>query len=313
MNAKHIILAAVLCTLAPVSFAATAANDTLPFTYKSFMAQQGVEVFRGEKNAQGLALNLYRMGDRYCLEVPVKALGRDILVSMQRTRGYSGWVSPKSGIICFEKGSNRHSLFMRRSLSVDVQTDSTQINMMEAIRRSGMLPVDMAFTVLSMGEKGKSYLIDITSDVNTANGLFDVSANSQLNHPDVQRSLVLGIHAIEGGVPIDVMRSQTDMINNTMTTQIEAASTSGLQFVAQILPDRKQDMKPADPFYGFLTVSRQEYDADTYVSRRRNYVSRWNFATAPSLSAFRPSCQSPSTSRYAEPLTSGRRPCRQPE
>ena len=44
--------------------------DTLPYTYKSFMAQKDVRVTKGLNNADGLALNIYQIGDKYYLEIP---------------------------------------------------------------------------------------------------------------------------------------------------------------------------------------------------------------------------------------------------
>lgn len=278
MKLKYIfILSIVMSSLNVQAHTLTADNDTLPYTYKRFMAQPDLKCVEGKANAQGQSLNLYRIGSHYYLEVPRKVLNRDILVTMQTVRTYSGYVSPYSGVVRFLPGKDKHTLFLRRNTSVDVQTDSTSASMMNAIRESGMQPIDMAFTVASMGNKGKSYLIDITTDINTAKGLFDVSGNISLSHPDATRSQVIDMKGIEGGVLVDLMRSQTDTQNNTMDTQIEIATTNDLEFILQVLPKRREKLKLNNPFYGFDTFSRQEYDTKNYVSRKRDYISRWNF------------------------------------
>ena len=48
--------------------ATEAKADTLPYTYKSFMAQKDVKVTKGLNNSDGLALNIYQIGDKYYLE-----------------------------------------------------------------------------------------------------------------------------------------------------------------------------------------------------------------------------------------------------
>ena len=259
--------------------------DTLPYTYKTFMAQKGVKVIKGQKNTDGLALNIYQKDDKYYLEIPRKALGKDILALAMSYRG-SSYLSPTSGLFRVKEGANKHSLYLTYNRSLDTQADSTHAKaanaaMMEAISASNMEPIDMSLTVVSRGEDGKSFIVDISSSVNSARGLFDVSKNNSLNHPDMSRSKILSVDAISGGAVLDLYRSQSDMVNVTMTAQMEQAQTTCLKFVLQLLPVRKDRLKLNCPFYGFNTVERQEYDTKTYVSRRRQYVSRWNFDEGP--------------------------------
>lgn len=91
--------------------ATEAKADTLPYTYKSFMAQKDVKVTKGLNNADGLALNIYQIGDKYYLEIPRKALGRDILALAMSHRG-SSYLSPASGTFKLKEGANKHSLYL---------------------------------------------------------------------------------------------------------------------------------------------------------------------------------------------------------
>lgn len=263
----------------------TAKVDTLPFSYKSFMKQPGLKKISGLANGNGMAINIYQMGDHYCMEIPVKALNKDILAVAMTYRG-GDYVSPSSGVFRFSRGANKHSLYLTYNRSLDIQTDSADARsenaaMLRALRVSNMTPIDMSFNVLSMGENGNSFIVDITASVNSSQGLFDVSKNSSLSHPDMLRSQLLSINPIEGGVVFDLYRSQSDMVNNTMDTQVEQATTTSLKFILQLLPDRKERVKLNNPFYGFDTFSRQEYDTKTYVSRRRQYAYRWDFSQGP--------------------------------
>ncbi len=288
---QTLIFLAALSSSAPAQAAmpndgnAVAKADTLPFTYKSFMAQEELKVIKGQANANNLALNVYRKGDNVYLEIPRKALGKDIFALAMSYRG-SSYLSPVSGLLRIKEGADKHSLYLTYNRSLDTQADSTHAKaeyaaMTEALQGSNMEPIDMSLEVVSMGEGGKSYIVDISSSVNTAQGIFDVSKNTSLNHPDLSRSSLVSVKPICGGVAFDLYRSQTDMVNRTMDTQEEQATTTSLKFVLQLLPERKNKLKPDNPFYGFNTITRQEYDTKTYVSRRRQYVSRWNFNEGP--------------------------------
>jgi len=245
-------------------------NDTLPFTWERFISQPNVN------KLESTAFVLYQMGDRYALEIPYKALEKDVLVTAQVVSG-SSYVSPSSDVVRFIPGSNIHSLYLQKNRSLDAQSDSTDHLLAESIETSNLQPIDMAFSVLSRGQDGKSYIIDITNEVNGNGQLFNMSGNNYLSHPDPARSGLTDLHAVNNGIAIGVYRSQTDMLNTqSMDTKTEVASTLGVEFIIQLLPEHKQRMKLNNPFYGFETISRQEYDSKTYVSRRRDYICRWN-------------------------------------
>lgn len=83
---------------------AVAKADSLPFTYKSFMAQEELKAIKGQANANNLALNVYRKGDFVYLEIPRKALGKDILALAMSYKG-SNYLSPVSGLLKIKEAS----------------------------------------------------------------------------------------------------------------------------------------------------------------------------------------------------------------
>ena len=253
----------------------TAPADTLPFTWQRFIAQEGIKTYAGTANADGQALTVYRVEDKFFLEIPAKALGRDIITLAQRTHGYMPSVMGSS-VFRLRRGSNKHVLYLTYNRSLDAQADTVDANMMESIRQSNLEPIDQTLTVVSLGKGGNSYITDITQSVLGSNGLFDLSKESYVSNPDPARSEVTALSPVSGGVRIDMFRSQTDRINNTMDTQINVSTTTGMAFLIQLLPERREWLKLDCPFYGFKAISRQEYDTRTYVGRRRNYICRWN-------------------------------------
>lgn len=269
---------------AGLSFAATVnAQNFIPqgqymqpqtLTYEQFISQPGVVKHEAY-------FNIYQKDDRFCLEIPFSALGKEILVSAQSVSIKSNFISPASDVVRFEK-HNDNTLYMHRNRSLDVQADSADISMTDALRNSMMLPIDKAFTIMTLGENNDSYIVDFTADINQPNGLFDVTKNSGMSHPDPSRSGVLDIHGIDKGVAIRVFRSQTDnMAQGSMENMQDVTQTFELEFVLQQLPERKITMVEESRAFGFNTISRQEFDMKNYGARRINYICKWNFSNGP--------------------------------
>lgn len=243
-------------------------------TYEQFISQPGVVKHEAY-------FNIYQKDDRFCLEIPFSALGKEVLVTAQAVSINSNFVSPASDVVRFEKHDD-HTLYMHRNRSLDVQSDSTDMSMTDALRNSMMLPIDKAFTIMTLGENNDSYIVDITGDINQSNGLFDVSKYSAMSHPDPSRSGVLGIRGINKGVAIKVFRSQTDnMAQGSMDNMQDVTQTFELEFILQQLPERKIAMVAESSAFGFNTISRQEFDMKNYGARRINYICKWNFSNGP--------------------------------
>lgn len=269
---KILYTLAILLAFSTSCFAATA--DTLKMTYQKFIDQPGILKYDSY-------FNIYKQDKKFWIEIPADAMGRDVLITAQAINGYNSFLSPASDVVTFEH-HDLHTLYMRRHRSLDYQRDSLETPIMDAIRNSNMLPIDRSFEILSLGKDGKSYIIDITQDITSANGLFDVTKDNSLNHPDPNRSGWLGMRAIDGGFSMEVFRSQTDSRPvRSMNDMTDVASTAVLQFVMQCLPSHKHEMRLTSPAYGFETITAQEYDVKNYVSRRREYIATWDFTTGP--------------------------------
>ena len=182
-----------------------------PMDYAQFSAQEELKINEGY-------FTVYRLGDSYYLEIPADGMDKDVLITTQVVKGYSAYVSEASGVIRFSKGREGR-LHVTRNRAMDVSADTTDARMMEALRKSGMVPVDYVYPVEAYGEDGQSVIIDITNELNSANGnLFNVSKNSSLNQPDPTRSGINGFRMIDGGVVFSATRSQTDFQTMDMQT-----------------------------------------------------------------------------------------------
>ena len=270
----YIKMALTMLALLPSQGLMAAAADSLAFTYQQFVNQKGIQRYEGY-------FTIYKQDNRYWIEIPQEAMERDILITCQAVKGYTNYLSPASDVVTLQR-HNLHKIYLRKHRSLDYQRDTLNASIMGAIRNSNLVPVDRVLNIVSLGKDGKSYIVDITQDICTANGLFDVSQNSSLNHPDPNRSGWIGMQPIQEGCLMEVYRSQTDIMPvRSMNDRQEVANTVILQMVMQVLPAHKHSMQEANPAYGFETITRQEYDSKNHLSRRKNYITTWDFESGP--------------------------------
>lgn len=275
MKSIHILLLLCVSLLLSVpSVARTEKSDTLSTTYTRFTAQKGMIIHKGY-------YNVYQLGEQYYLEIPKIGLNKDVFISAQVVRGSSSYISDASGVIMFSKGKG-NNLYVTRHYSLDIAADTTDVCMMNAIHKSGMVPIDAVYPIVTMGPSD-SYIIDISKDLNTPNGLFNVATFSMLSHPDPMASGVDGIRTIQNGVLFQLTRSQVDNIQvNQDGKKADAAYTFGLEFIIQQLPERNLTMREAKPAFGFETVSRTEYDTKKFLAIKKEYIQRWSFTASKS-------------------------------
>ncbi len=246
-----------------------------PMTYSQFCDQKDLQVNKG-------FYTIYRLGDQYYIEIPAGSMGREVMITTQVVKGYSSFISNASGVIRFSEGRN-NMLQVIRNRAVDISVDSTDACMREAIRKSGLIPVDHVLPIVARGEDGHSAIIELTGELNNAGSyLFNVSSYSMLSHPDPERSGVNGFRMLNQGVVFSVSRSQTDYNSNPQTGEgKDVASTYELEMVIQMLPEQEITLKPSHPAYGFETIGMTGYDTKKYVARKREYIQKWNLTASP--------------------------------
>lgn len=269
---KILYTLAILLAFSTNCFAATA--DTLSMTYQRFIDQKGIEIYKSY-------FNIYKQDKKFWMEIPQEAMGRDILITCQAINGYNNYLSPSSDVVTLEHHDLK-TIYLRRHRSLDFQRDTLDASVMDAIRNSNLEPIDRVLNIVSLGKEGNSYIVEVTQDITSAMGLFDVSKSNSLNHPDPDRSGWLGTRAIPGGFSMEVYRSQTDaMPMRSMNDRTDVSNTTVLQLVMQCLPKHNHEMRIASPAFGFETISRQEFDSKNYLARRRNFITSWDFTSGP--------------------------------
>ena len=220
--------------------------------------------------------SVYQSADHYYLEVPEKEFGKDILISTQVVRGYSNYVSGLSGIVQIKRGRN-NTLDLFKNESTTFPADSTDFCMMNAIRNSGMVPVYHRFPIVAVGKAHKSVIIDLTPELNSPHGIFDVSEVANLNNPDGARSRLEGIRMIERGVVFTALRTQSQFVEDAQNEEnTNTVSTYRIEMLIQRVPDHDVKLKKGNPAYGFNQVKRVEYDTRKFMANETEYIKRWS-------------------------------------
>ena len=251
-----------------------AQQDAKPMTYEQFKEQKDLQTDKG-------FYTIYRLNDKYYLEIPAEGMGKEVLITTQVAHGMAAFVSDASGVIRFSEGRNNTLQVVRNRLT-DVSADSTDVCMIMALKKSGLVPIDYTFPIVARGEDGKSAIIELTNELNNpGSGLFNVSSYAWLSHPDPSRSWVDGWRMIDKGVVFSVTRGQSDYQSNPQTQEgRDIASRYILEMVIQQLPERRMNLKVSHPAYGFETIGVTEYDSKEYVARKKEYIQKWNLTAA---------------------------------
>lgn len=222
---------------------------------------------------------VYRSGDQFYLEIPKSGLGKEVLVTANVVQGYSNLVSPASGIIRFKLG-RKNTIEVYRNLSTTFSRDSVDFCMMNSIAKSGLIPVYLKYSIVATGKDEKSFIIDITSELNSPMGMFDLSSSGVLNSPDPQTSGVESFRHIDRGVVFTALRSQNSTSDDMSRKTITSSYSYRIEMLLQELPERQQVLKANNKAYGFETIEHTEYDTKEYVALTKEYVKKWNLQAA---------------------------------
>lgn len=245
-----------------------------PITFKEFYKKDTTKVTENYFKA-------YECMGKYYIEIPHQSMNNPILITTQIAKGQYTYVSPSSGVVKFTFGRD-NTVDMYRNVLTEGVADSTDICMMNSIRRSGLLPISQAFPIVAYGKDGKSPIIEITQDLNSPVGLFASNDNSSFNSPDPSRSGVQKVKAIKEGIAFEVLRTQNQYFNDPNARHGEdLVGTCIFEMVIQKIPEKPLKRKDNNKAYGFLTNSIYEYDTKHYIAEKHEYVVRWRKNNTP--------------------------------
>ncbi len=254
--------------MSQVSFAQTGSK---PMTYKDFFDAKNLHEEKGQ-------FNIYSGNDKYYLEISKKDLGDNIFVSSHITKGSFSSISGQSGIYYFKLGRN-NTLDLYQNKSTTFANDSVDFCMVNAIQKSGLMPVYKSFTVVALGKEKKSYIIDITQELSATNGIFSLSKPGPLTGPDPSRSGVRKYEMIDKGVVFTAVATQSTFGEGQGGRDENFISTYEFQMLLQKMPEHDLVLKKDHDAYGFNAVEHVVYNTENYRADKIQYVKRWCLKT----------------------------------
>lgn len=217
---------------------------------------------------------IYRKADNVYLEISADLLGRDLLSSGMIVKGpWMGTASTITDLISFSLG-NKNTLDVRKI----VCTGLTDDNLAQAHEASSMEPILYNYPIAAYGKGKKSYIVDITKDVESTGKLFAFPNLQWVNRPVKERSGLDSIYVIRDGVKFSCIHTQTDYMPPMMLGGMgyDKHNTVLIDWTLQVLPERQVALRKADRRIGYSTISINDFNSDPTRITSVNYIRRWS-------------------------------------
>lgn len=218
---------------------------------------------------------VYQDGDKYYLEIPARALDKDILVMGDIARGHSSVVAPSSGVIRFGAGDSSHLNITRQEYKETVSGGYNQ-EMEPLVQLSNLVPVSFVVKIEAYGKDAGSYIIDLTHHLREGGQFFSFRDFSALSRPDPDRSGVQAVRATNNAVTFTVLRTQTDQNNQGGGKRVDVANAFILNLTLQLLQDRYMQGREADARIGFSTIDFNDFGKSPYSVKNVKLIRKWN-------------------------------------
>ncbi|WP_292268640.1 zinc-dependent metalloprotease [Butyricimonas sp.] len=250
---------------------APAAKSKAPLTYEAFFKN-------GMRKIEG-TFSVYQSDKKCYLEIPAELLEKDLMSSGIISKGpWSGTASVKTDLLVFTLGRNDR-LEVRKQLC----RDRAEGAMAGAVEASALEPVDYFYPIAAYGKDKKSYIIDITADVNATGKLFAFPNLQWVNRPVADRSGLDSVYVINNGMKFMSLHTQTDYMPPMMPGQMgyDKHNSVMIEWTLQALPERQVCDREADARVGYLSLSFNDFDRNPYKAEAVYVVRRWNLEIRP--------------------------------
>ncbi|MDR3245511.1 MAG: zinc-dependent metalloprotease [Prevotellaceae bacterium] len=259
-----------------------AASSDAPKAYKDVITKNAV-------TSAGM-FKIHKIDNQYFFEIPDTLLNRDILVVNRIAKAAAGLrpnVNVYAGdqiaenVIRFDLGpSNR--IFMRRMVFRENSTDSTDNGMYRAVVKSNLQPIVAAFPVKAYGKdtvKSKSYVVDVTSFLQTENEIFYFSPGTKkgLSIGQVQndKSYIVHIKPYPVNIEIRTVRTYQSVASTPNTTVSTLPVSYELNSSMLLLPETPMKSRYADDRVGFFSRRFVDFDANPQGIKDLAIITRW--------------------------------------
>ncbi|MGN6417369.1 MAG: zinc-dependent metalloprotease [Pseudobacter sp.] len=231
---------------------------------------------------------IHQIDEQYFFEIPDSLLNRDILVVNRISKAPAGLrpqVNVYAGdqvaenVIRFEKGPG-HRIFMKRMVFREKSADSTGNGMYRSVLNSSLQPIVAAFPVKALGNNNDSYVLDVTSFIQTENEILHFG-------PDAKKGLALGAVQNDKSYIVSINTFPINVEVKVVRTYMPAAAGSTLPTTYELnsslvlLPKVPMQPRYADARVGFFSRGIVDFDAEPQRVSTRYFATRWRLEPRP--------------------------------
>ncbi|MDR2776080.1 MAG: DUF5117 domain-containing protein, partial [Tannerella sp.] len=255
-------------------------NSDEPKAYKDVITKEAV-------TDVGM-FSIHRIKEQFFFEIPDTLLNRDILVVNRIAKSAAGLrpdVNAYAGdhiaenVIRFDLGPfNR--VFMRKMVFSENSSDSTENGMYRAVIKSNLQPIVASFPIKAYGKDtvSKSYIIDVTSFLQSENEIFYFSPNAKKNFSigavQNDKSYIASVKPYPVNVEIYTVRTYLkNAIPNTTASSLPVSYELNSSML--LLPEIPMKARYMDARVGFFARRFTSFDANPQGVKGQALITRW--------------------------------------
>ena len=242
---------------------------------------------------------IHKVEDKYYAELPLKILGRDILVinrvsksSIESPKAFGGYAGDQIGdnVVRFEKGPN-NKIFLK-NISYKVNPDSTK-QMYRSVINSNIQPIALAFDIKSYAPDslGSGIVIDITDNILADNEIFGFAgfakSQFQVGAYQADKSYILSVKPYPANVEIKTVKTFLKSTGAPSVPGFPPAAASQATVTLEmnsswlILPEKPMKPRYEDNRVGYFSTGYTDFDANQQGVKDISMIARWRLEPKP--------------------------------
>ncbi len=248
------------------------------------------------RTTKGL-FTVHKVEDRYYFELPVKLLGRDILVvnrisksSIESPKAFGGYAGDQiaEAVIRFDKGPN-NKVFLK-NISYNVNPSDSSKPMYRSVLNSNIQPIAMAFDIKAFAPDslGNGIVIDVTDNITADNEIFGFGAGAksqfQVGTIQTDKSYIVGVRPYPTNIEITTVKTFSKASGQPgLPGQPPSQATVTLEMNSSllILPEKPMKSRLLDNRVGYFSTGYTDFDANPQGVKDINLIARWRLEPRP--------------------------------
>jgi len=235
------------------------------------------EVVPADAESDEGLFTVHRVGKKLLYEIPLTALGREMLLQSRIARtpngvGYGGEQTDAS-VVRWERTGDR--VLLRLVSYQNVAPDTLPI--FEAVRNSNFEPIIMTFPIEAFPEDSSAVVVEVTKLFETDVPLLGLQKRRRETYKvrrlDTDRTFVLWARSFPRNVEVrrivtyEAQKPPSNAATNTISLEMNHSMI--------LLPERPMQARMWDERVGYFSVRQTDYGLDEQRAATRRYITRW--------------------------------------